>query len=136
MANVLAELGRRYDVVLLDAPPLLPVTDAAIIGAACDGALFVVRHGRTTRNQVKAAVAALEAVSVRVLGTVLSMAPESASSPYYEYYSALEETEPDPDLEGTVPIARVAPSGDPKRNGTLTGRLPTETLTQPATPVR
>jgi len=131
MANVLTELNQRYDMVLLDAPPLLPVTDAAIIGAACDGALLVVRHGKTTRNQIKAAVSALEAVSVRLLGTVLSMAPGSTSTPYYEYYSALEETEPD--LEGTVPIAKIAtgPRRDPKRNGkprnTLAGRLPAET---------
>ena len=139
MANVLAELGKRYDMVLLDAPPLLPVTDAAIIGTACDGALLVVRHGRTTRNQVKAAVAALEAVSVRLLGAVLSMAPGSTSTPYYEYYSALEETEPD---LGTAPITKIAtgPRRDPKRkgkqHGTFTGRLPAETLARPATPER
>ncbi|GLY69250.1 polysaccharide biosynthesis tyrosine autokinase [Amycolatopsis taiwanensis] len=132
MANVLTELGRRYDMVLLDAPPLLPVTDAAIIGAACDGALLVVRHGRTTRNQLKAATSALDAVSARLLGTVLSMTPESTSNPYYEYYSALEET--DPDLEGTAPIARIAtgPRREPKRNGKsnglLSGRLPVDAL--------
>lgn len=140
MANVLSELGQRYDMVLLDAPPLLPVTDGAVIGAACDGALLVVRHGRTTRNQVKAAVSALDAVSARLLGTVLSMAPGAMSGPYYEYYSALEETEPD--LEGTAPIAKITdgPRCDPKRNGKpnglLAGRLPADSLSQPVTPVR
>jgi len=87
MANLLAELGTRYDVVLVDAPPLLPVTDAAALGTWCDGALLVVRHGRATRNQVATAVAALDAVSVRMLGTVLTMAPSSGPDAYYHYYS-------------------------------------------------
>ncbi|MFD2417340.1 polysaccharide biosynthesis tyrosine autokinase [Amycolatopsis pigmentata] len=130
MTNVLAELNQRYDTVLLDAPPLLPVTDGAILAAACDGALVVVRYGKTKRHQVKAAFAALEAVSARPLGTVLSMAPGSTSSPYYEYYSALEETAPD--LDGTMRLSKVAagPRRAAKRNGngkplgTLTGSLP------------
>lgn len=124
MTNVLAELNQRYDTVLLDAPPLLPVTDGAILAAACDGALVVVRHGKTKRHQIRAAFAALEAVSARSLGTVLSMAPGSTSSPYYEYYSALEETAPD--LDGTMRLSRIAagPRRAAKRNGTLTGRLP------------
>ncbi|HKS46872.1 MAG TPA: polysaccharide biosynthesis tyrosine autokinase [Amycolatopsis sp.] len=142
MANVLTELHQRYDTVLLDAPPLLPVTDGAVLGAACDGALLVVRHGKTTRNQLKAALSALEAVSVRVLGTVLSMAPGGgAASPYYEYYSALEA---DPDLDGTVPIAKIAtgPRRDARRNGsgkphgTLTGRLPADILSRTADQLR
>jgi capsular exopolysaccharide synthesis family protein len=87
MANLLAELGTRYDMVLVDAPPLVPVTDAAALGTACDGALLVVRHGRAARNQIATAVAALDAVSVRMLGTVLTMAPSSGPDAYYHYYS-------------------------------------------------
>jgi capsular exopolysaccharide synthesis family protein len=94
MSNLLAELSNRYDIVLLDAPPLLPVTDAAILGAECDGALLIVRHGRTTRNQLKSAVSALESASVRVLGTVLSMTPESGSDDYYHYYARLTDGGP------------------------------------------
>lgn len=130
MTNVLAELNQRYDTVLLDAPPLLPVTDGAILAAACDGALVVVRYGKTKRHQIRAAFAALEAVSARPLGTVLSMAPGSTSSPYYEYYSALEETAPD--LDGTRQLSKIATgprravkrTGNGKPHGTLTGRLP------------
>lgn len=87
MANLLTELGKRYDVVLVDSPPLLPVTDAAAVSTACDGAIMIVRHGKTTRNQVKSAKAALDAVSVRLLGTVLTMTPNTG--PSYSYYPYL-----------------------------------------------
>jgi capsular exopolysaccharide synthesis family protein len=105
MSNLLAELITRYDLVLLDAPPLLPVTDAAILGAECDGALLIVRHGRTTRNQLKSAVSALESASVRVLGTVLSMTPESDSGDYYHYYARL--TDEGPETRPIQPISAV-----------------------------
>jgi non-specific protein-tyrosine kinase len=75
MATLLAELRERADLVLVDAPPLLPVTDAAVLSCACDGAVLVVRYGRTTREQVSRSIAALHNVDARVLGTVLSMVP-------------------------------------------------------------
>jgi capsular exopolysaccharide synthesis family protein len=91
MANLLAELGKRYDMVLVDSPPLLPVTDAAAVSTACDGAIMIVRHGKTTRNQIKSAKAALEAVSVRLLGTVMTMTPNPGTTySYYPYQSANE----------------------------------------------
>ena len=52
MEMLLLELRTRYDVVILDAPPLLPVTDAALLAAQTDGAVVVVRHGKTTRDQL------------------------------------------------------------------------------------
>jgi hypothetical protein len=52
-ADVLRDLRALYDFVAIDAPPLLPVTDAALIAAKADGALLVVRHGRSTRDQVR-----------------------------------------------------------------------------------
>jgi capsular exopolysaccharide synthesis family protein len=87
MAGLLAELRDSYDVVLLDTPPVLPVTDAAVLGAACDGALVVVRYGRTTTHQVAAAASALRAASVRLLGTVLTMVPKSSQDSYGRYYA-------------------------------------------------
>jgi len=73
MKVVLAELRAQYDVaqydvVLIDSPPLLPVTDAAAVAPATDGAILVCRFKETTRDQVAAAVEALDAVSARVLG--------------------------------------------------------------------
>jgi len=75
MSSIIAELRQAYDIVLIDAPPLLPVTDASLLASMADGALLVVRHGETGREAVAGAVARLDAVGARLLGTVLSMAP-------------------------------------------------------------
>lgn len=75
MKGLISELRHRYDVVLIDAPPLLPVTDAALLASISDGAILVVRHGDTGREQVRTASERLTSVGARLLGTVLSMTP-------------------------------------------------------------
>jgi receptor protein-tyrosine kinase len=88
MERLVADLRERYDVVLIDAPPLLPVADAAILSLLADGALLVVRHGRTGRDQVRAAVDRLDTVGATLFGSVLSMTPRRAAGRYgygYEY---------------------------------------------------
>lgn len=82
MAAVVAELRRRFDVVLIDAPPLLPVTDAALLASISDGAILVVRHGETGRDEVRAAAKRLSSVGARLLGTVLTMTPPKELSRY------------------------------------------------------
>lgn len=72
MAEVVATLRGRYDTVLLDAPPLLPVTDAAVCSAVADGVLLVVRWGRTCRDEVREAVGMLDRIDASVLGSVLN----------------------------------------------------------------
>lgn len=88
MERLVADLRRSYDIVLIDAPPLLPVTDAAILALLSDGALLVVRHGRTGHDQVRAAVERLQTVGATLFGTVLSMSPRRAAGRFgygYEY---------------------------------------------------
>ena len=75
MMDVLKDLRDRYDLVIIDAPPLLPVTDAALLTAESDRALLVVRHGRTTRDQLRHAMDRLRGVDGRALGVVLNMTP-------------------------------------------------------------
>jgi succinoglycan biosynthesis transport protein ExoP len=88
--ELLAHLRLRYDLVLIDTPPLLPVTDAAAIAPATDGALLVCRYGRTREHQLAAAAAALTSVSVPVLGSVLTGAPARGRTygKYSTYYRA------------------------------------------------
>jgi non-specific protein-tyrosine kinase len=81
-ANVLAQVRDRYDVVLVDAPPVLPVTDAAVIAPRVDGVLLVVRHGRTSRTRIREAQAALDAVSAHLVGAVLTMARSTSVGGY------------------------------------------------------
>jgi tyrosine-protein kinase Etk/Wzc len=72
MRAVLADLMDRYDTVIIDAPPLNLVTDAAVLGTRADGVILVARSGATDRDALAHALAQLEAVGATVLGTVLN----------------------------------------------------------------
>ena len=113
MEALLAWAKERYDLVLLDMPPLLPVTDAAAVAPFADGVLMVVRHGRTRTEQVAAAADLLRRVSGTLLGTVVTMAPNRTKpSPYYGSFPVDEEP-------GTAaPAGPPAPSDGPRGNGT------------------
>jgi capsular exopolysaccharide synthesis family protein len=84
MSQLIEQLRGQYDLVLVDAPPVLPFADAAATGPACDGAILVVRYGKTRIAQVRQALDALGAVGVPVLGSVLSMTP-AKEHPEYGY---------------------------------------------------
>jgi len=86
MRHVLDELA-KHAIVIIDAPPLLPVTDGAILTRQADGAILVVTVGKTTYDLVEKAIDALQKVRGRVLGVVLNRAPltGSGSKNYYAY---------------------------------------------------
>jgi len=88
MHNVLEELSSRFDFVILDSAPVLPVADAAILSASVDGLLLVVGP-QTPKQQVRAACARLRHVGAKVLGVVLNQVdPQGAEySEYNRYYS-------------------------------------------------
>ncbi|WP_051098353.1 polysaccharide biosynthesis tyrosine autokinase [Sporichthya polymorpha] len=107
MGDVLDELGRNYDIVLFDAPPTLPVADAAVLTAQCHGALFIARHGKVTLDQVRAAADTLHRVSANVFGVILTMAPRSKGKGgyYYEYgYSAAPGTVVSSGLQSSMKV--------------------------------
>jgi capsular exopolysaccharide synthesis family protein len=87
MAQLLQTLTDRYDMVVVDTPPLLPVTDAAILAKLTGGALVVVGADKLHRNQLGESVGALETVGARILGIVLNRQPrkQSDSYAYYDY---------------------------------------------------
>ena len=121
MAALLAEVGSWYDTVLVDTPPLLPVADAAAIAPAADGVLLVTRFHKTTRDQVAAAVAAISAVSVPLLGTVLNMVPRRgprAYARYHTYYASHPSTEvPASTAPRVTPRQAVRPHSNGERTG-------------------
>ena len=92
MAELLTELRERFDTVVVDCPPLLPVTDAAVVAARADGALLLARAGETTSAQVTTAVKSLRSVDARLLGCVLNMLAVKGPDAYYYYdeYSSRE----------------------------------------------
>jgi capsular exopolysaccharide synthesis family protein len=85
MSDLLQQARRIYDVIIIDAPPLLPVTDAALLSAQSDGAMIVVRHGKTSRDQLRHAMARLEAVGGRALGVVFNFVPQAEVAGYGSY---------------------------------------------------
>lgn len=84
--TVLEKLASMADVVLFDAPPLMVVTDAALLASTLDGVLLVVRQGGTKRDHVVASKDRLEKVNARFLGVVLTdAAPEVGGA--RDYYA-------------------------------------------------
>jgi receptor protein-tyrosine kinase len=109
MAELLTELRGRYDVIVIDAPPLLPVTDAALIAAQTDGALLVVRHGRTTKDQLQGAVERLAGVNAHALGVVFNMLPRKGGHDGYGYgYGYAPQP---PETTEKTPVAAKARAG-------------------------
>lgn len=82
MARLLETLGQDFDYVLIDTPPLLLVTDAAVVSRLTGGAILVAASGRTKRNELSAAVRALEHIGSRLLGVVVTMMPVKGPDSY------------------------------------------------------
>lgn len=104
--QTLAELRARYEYVIIDAPPLLPVTDAAVLAAMADGALVIARHATTKRDQLARAVGNLHSVGARILGTVITMTPTNGRGGYdYKYYYESDQSTPRMQTAPAVPAA-------------------------------
>lgn len=89
MLALLASANRDYDYVVIDAPPVLPVTDPAILASVTAGALLVIGSGTTRRQEVGAAIEALEGAEGAVLGVILNKYRSnglSETSAYDTYY--------------------------------------------------
>ena len=85
MSILIDFLMTRFDVVLIDAPPLLPVTDAAVLSKSVDGVILVVRDGKTSRGEVVHAVESLRQVNANLLGTIRNCVPAKSLTYGYGY---------------------------------------------------
>ena len=83
MEEIVAALRAQADIVLFDAPPVVAVTDATVLGTKVDGVLLVVSAGRTRRDHAQRARELLERAHVRVVGAVLVNASSRAVMGYY-----------------------------------------------------
>lgn len=102
MQKLINHLSEQYDYVLIDSPPILPVTDAVILSRFVDGVVMVVKGASTPRRVFMDAKERLAAVGARVFGTVLNdIDLKSGEYHYYNrYYAAYYESEGDSDDEG------------------------------------
>ncbi|PRY67369.1 polysaccharide biosynthesis tyrosine autokinase [Halomonas ventosae] len=80
--DFLEEMSRRYALVVLDTPPVLAVTDAAVAGKLAGTSLLVVRYGRNTLKEVRAAKRRLEHGGVSLKGTILNGIEKTATGRY------------------------------------------------------
>jgi capsular exopolysaccharide synthesis family protein len=72
MLEVIEALKQRADIVLFDAPPVIAVTDAAVLGTRVDGMVLVVDAGQTRREHARRAKEQLEKLNIRIVGAVLN----------------------------------------------------------------
>lgn len=86
MTAILKEAGQSYDYVLIDLPPVLPVTDAAIMSAKVDGLILVVSSGDISPEEAKQTKSNLEQAGARILGVILNKVPVQHRKGYNYYY--------------------------------------------------
>jgi Mrp family chromosome partitioning ATPase len=83
MRSVIAELSRRFDIVLMDSPPVLRVADAMIVARYADAAIVVVATGQTNRAELRRTRDKLAQAGVYVIGAVMSKATAQDEHGYY-----------------------------------------------------
>lgn len=125
MVELLAQMEEHYDYVIFDSPPLLPVTDAAILSRLTGGAIIVAAAGRTLRTQFSGALKALENVDAPVLGVILTMLPTKGPDSYgygqYSYAYGYYTSESTLDTESahdavTAPVESALKSSSPRES--------------------
>lgn len=120
--RVIDQLTERADMVILDCPPVLPVTDAAVLAGQADGVLLVTSAGITMRRDTRRSLEILHRVDARVIGAVLNRATEVDAYAYYRYgygygYGGREEA-------ATAPLAVNGAAVESRTNGNGTAGNP------------
>lgn len=88
MGQIIQAAADRYDHVVVDGPPLLGLADAVLLGALCDGVVFVVESNGPRRSQILAALERIRVGGANVIGVVLTKVKSVSGYGYdYEYYS-------------------------------------------------
>ena len=100
MGLLIEELKQHFDVILYDAPPILPITDAALLAPKTDGTLLVYEVGRTARSALSRAKSQIISVGGQVVGVVLTHIKSEAEGGadygayyHYRYYGSEKESE-------------------------------------------
>jgi capsular exopolysaccharide synthesis family protein len=100
MRELLRRARSQFDLVIIDTPPVLAVTDATVIGSQSDGVVLCLRAGKVLRQDARTCRDRLLMNDVKILGTVLNRHRETTGSGrkyyYYEAYAAEAEAESTP----------------------------------------
>lgn len=102
--QLLEEMSKEYDLIVLDGPPLLGFAESLQMASAADGVIVVTRAGETSRKAVAAAVQTLNQLRANVVGLVLNEVKKHHSDHYYYYgyYGKYYKQYQDIDRNGTV----------------------------------
>lgn len=94
--TLLEQVGERFDRILIDSPPAVPVTDPAILSTLVDGVVLIVRHGKTPREAAQRATQHVLDVGGHIVGVVLNDIDVSGKGyrSYYGHYSEYKADEP------------------------------------------
>ncbi len=126
-AEVLTTLQAEFDIVLIDSPPILPVTDALVLSGRVDATLLVAIAGTTSRREAARAVELLRQVDAPLVGAVLNGVDSEGSDSYgYQYYRR-EEDSPAPRRRRRPGLSRAPGTGrEPSVRRTRTPARPPE----------
>lgn len=97
MSELIADVKQRFDLVLIDSPPILGVSDAAVISSEADQTMIVIQHRKLPRNMLMRVKQAVENVGGDIIGVVLNNVDVRSDNQYqyytsyYTYYSPTEE---------------------------------------------
>jgi capsular exopolysaccharide synthesis family protein len=86
MADFIKKVAEDYDYVLIDASPVMPVTDAVVLSAAVDGVILVVGYGLTTYEAAANTKEQLGKANANILGVIINNVPIDSHAYYYYYY--------------------------------------------------
>ena len=89
MENLLEAAYKEFDIILIDTPPLLAVTDAQVLANKCDGTILVIKSRETQIDAALKAKELLAAANAKIIGTVLN-GKKIQESQYYYYYGQSE----------------------------------------------
>jgi len=86
MKKLIEYFAEHFDYIIFDSPPIIAVTDAAILSRMVDGTLMVLDYGRVRKEDAAGAIEQLSRVQANVIGAVLNAVPQSSSYYDYQYY--------------------------------------------------
>jgi capsular exopolysaccharide synthesis family protein len=104
MNRALELLGRHFEHVVIDGPPLVPVTDALVVSTQVNGVILVVQAGKTPNDVIQKARNLLRSVDAKVLGVLVNNVKMDSSDVYYYSYSGYHSGVRD-DYSAGTPLA-------------------------------
>jgi capsular exopolysaccharide synthesis family protein len=116
MAELIDQVSQQFDVVLYDTPPVLGVSDAAIIAREVGLALLVIQHRRYPRNMAQRAVQVIQNAGGKLLGVVVNSVQVGQDETYYYYHDQLEHYQ-QPPARKTEPVAAATIAAAKPRKG-------------------